>query len=388
MLLWYSQEARAYALLVLLCALSLLYFVRALRRAGAAATSSAGASSRRSPSRPTTSPSSRSPPRRSGCCAAAAARRCAGLWIVAVAGLAAGAARRSTRCPIGHAEWIGKLSLGHRLWETGVDLRRRRDRRHHRPARAARCRRSCRWRWSSPRCALLVCARRAARSAAPPACRWRVGAGRDRRSRSLLGARSRPSKDFVLARNLLPALVPLLVAVAIGVTLRGARRAGAVARRRPARLLARLLRLGERLAGPAAARLGGGRRRSSASRTAPRAMVTWTLGEASLRYYLSTGSFQVRPSEGYAWLRARSRLRLRRPGAAAARAPARPAASARSATRRSAASTSAATRCPGPSLARLRLRELRDAELNFRTNGVLLDGVGPGLSRRRYVGAR
>ena len=30
-------------------------------------------------------------------------------------------------------------------------------------------------------------------------------------------------------------------------------------------------------------------------------MVTWTLGEASLRYYLSTGSFQVLPSDGYDW---------------------------------------------------------------------------------------
>jgi uncharacterized membrane protein len=32
MLIWYSQEARAYALFVLLTALSLLYFVRALDR--------------------------------------------------------------------------------------------------------------------------------------------------------------------------------------------------------------------------------------------------------------------------------------------------------------------------------------------------------------------
>ena len=30
-------------------------------------------------------------------------------------------------------------------------------------------------------------------------------------------------------------------------------------------------------------------------------MVTWTLGEASLRYYLSTGSIQVQPSEGFDW---------------------------------------------------------------------------------------
>ena len=64
----------------------------------------------------------------------------------------------------------------------------------------------------------------------------------------------------------------------------------------------------------------------------PRAMVTWTLGQASLRYYLSTGSFQVVQSERLPLVRARDRLHLRRPGAAAARAPARRPASARSAT--------------------------------------------------------
>jgi hypothetical protein len=32
---------------------------------------------------------------------------------------------------------------------------------------------------------------------------------------------------------------------------------------------------------------------------------------------------------------------------------------------------------PGPDLAPLRLGEVRDARLNFRSNGVLLDGIGP-----------
>jgi hypothetical protein len=32
----------------------------------------------------------------------------------------------------------------------------------------------------------------------------------------------------------------------------------------------------------------------------------------------------------------------------------------------------------GPDLLRLPLREVRQAELNFRSNGVLLGGVGPG----------
>ena len=33
---------------------------------------------------------------------------------------------------------------------------------------------------------------------------------------------------------------------------------------------------------------------------------------------------------------------------------------------------------PGPDLARLRLRTVRDADLGFRSNGALVDGVGPG----------
>jgi hypothetical protein len=33
---------------------------------------------------------------------------------------------------------------------------------------------------------------------------------------------------------------------------------------------------------------------------------------------------------------------------------------------------------PGPDLGHLRLRTIRSADLNFRSNGVLLDGIGPG----------
>ena len=33
---------------------------------------------------------------------------------------------------------------------------------------------------------------------------------------------------------------------------------------------------------------------------------------------------------------------------------------------------------PGPDLARLRLRAVRAADLGFGSNGVLIDGVGPG----------
>ncbi|HEY5816343.1 MAG TPA: hypothetical protein VIS95_08385, partial [Solirubrobacterales bacterium] len=185
-----------------------------------------------------------------------------------------------------------------------------------------------------------------------------------------------PGKDYVLARNLLPALVPLLVAVAIGMTARRAGRAGAgLAVVLVAYSLGFCAWASFSLAlqrpdwDAAAARMG--------EPETPRATVLWTLGAASLRYYLSTGSFQVLPSDGYSWsvheidfvsdgpaspVPARllgprfrqvgyeriGRLHLRRYA------------------------------LPGPDLAHLRLRQVRQADLNFRSNGILLDGIGPG----------
>ena len=185
-----------------------------------------------------------------------------------------------------------------------------------------------------------------------------------------------PSKDYVLARNLLPALAPLLVAVAIAATLPGARRRGAVL---GAALF--LYSLGFTVwtnFSPALQRPDWDAVTSKLGEPgAPRATVTWTLGEASLRYYLSTGSFQVLPSEGFDWLVHEVNFvsdgpappappRLLGPGfrqVAYEKAG-------RLYIRRYA--------LPGPGLAPLRLRAVRDAQLNFRTNGVLLDGIGPG----------
>ena len=131
--------------------------------------------------------------------------------------------------------------------------------------------------------------------------------------------------------------------------------------------------------GPAAAGLGA-RSPSRARRAARRRgrRVTWVLGEAPLRYYLSTGAFQVRPADGYDWLVHEIDFvsdgkvpppprRLLGPGfretaREAAGQPLHP----------------PLPSCRGPGLAPLRLRELRDARLDFRNNGVLLDGVGPG----------
>jgi hypothetical protein len=369
MLIWYSQEARAYALFALLTALSLLYFVRALDRgtrrdfvlwgvfsALALATHYFAAFpiaaealwllySRRRETVP-------------------------GLAIVAAVGLLL-APLATHQMSIGHAEWIGNFSLGHRLWETGLtfmlgetgDIIARPE---------------------HPLLALVPCLL----AVAALVLVFSRGERPERRAAMIplalaavtvavpvfLGLLD-PAKDYVLARNLLPALVPFLVALAVGFTVRRAGRAGAV-------LCAALVTyslgfsvwasLSPALQRPdwdaAATDLG--------EPTVPRAMVAWTLGEASLRYYLSTGGFQVQPSEGYEWQvgeidfvsdgpAAPPPSRLLGPGfrqvgyEKAGRLYVR-----RFAT-------------PGPGLRPLRLGIVRDADLGFRTNGVLLDGIGP-----------
>jgi mannosyltransferase len=385
MLLWYSQEARGYALMVLLTSLSLLYFLRAtdvpsLRcRYGSGDGTSAGG-------------------RRDltlwGVFSALALathyfaifpialeafwllwrrRRAAiaGLWIVTLAGLAL-TPLVAHQASLGHAEWIGGRSLGHRLWEAGVtffvgetgDIIARPE--TVLPA-------------VVPLLAALACLALLARRGDREERRaggWMLALTAATIVVPLLIALLVPGKDFVLARNLLPALVPLLAAVAVGATLHGARRAGVVV---AFVLVAYSLgfsiwaSLSPSLQRPdweaVAARMG--------EPTAPRATVLWTLGAASLRYYLSTGSFQAQPSDGYAWAvhevdfvsdgpappvplrllgpRFRQvgyervgRLHLRRYA------------------------------LPGPDLAHLRLRRIRAADLDFRSNGVLLDGIGPG----------
>lgn len=105
-------------------------------------------------------------------------------------------------------------------------------------------------------------------------------------------------------------------------------------------------------------------------------MVTWTVGEAPLRYYLSTGSFQVRAQELYKWQVkeidfisdgqvAPPPRRILGPGF------------------REVADVDTGRlhirryRFERPGLAPLRLRRLREADLDFRTTGTLLDGIGP-----------
>jgi mannosyltransferase len=369
MLLWYSQEARAYALFSLLTAVSFLYFLRALdegRRRDLTVwgiVSALALATHYFALFPVAAEAAWLLRRRGR-----ASLR--GLWIVALAG-ALLAPLAIHQMSVGHAEWIGNHALVHRLWEAAVtfaigetgDVIAR------------------------PLHPLLAVAPLALGTAALTLL-WARGEGRERRAARVplaiaaatvatpvLLALAAPGKDYVLARNLLPALVPLLVAMGVAVTIRGARRRAAAI---GVALFAYSLgfciwaSFSPSLQRPdwsaVAAKLG--------EPAAPRAIVTWTLGEAPLRRYLSTGSFQAFSREGFDWLVHEVDFvsdgpappvpaRLLGPGfRQAGYLPA-----GRLYVRRYA--------LPGPGLAPLHLRSVRGAELGFRTNGVLVDGIGP-----------
>ena len=398
MLLWYSQEARGYALLVLLTAVATLYFLRALdvpSETGSYGCISDGTSARRrdlalwgvfSALALATHYFAIFPLalealwllRRRG------RRALAGLWIPVVAGLAL-TPLLVHQMTLGHAEWIGDRSLGHRLLETGAtfavgetgDIVARPE--NVLPAVVPLL---------AALAALALLAargnRRERRGGATMLALAAVTVGAP-----LLLALLDPSKDYVLARNLLPALVPLLVAVALGVTLRGSgapfarigikRRTGRIGTVLGFVLVAYSLGFSLFVSvSPAwqrpdwravAERIGEPR--------APRAIVLWTLGAAPLRWYLSTGSFQVRPTEEHAWSIHEADFvsdgpappvppRLLGPGF---RQVSYGSAGAGLYVRRYA--------LPGPDLAPLRLRLIRRADLGFGSNSVLLDGIGP-----------
>jgi hypothetical protein len=105
-------------------------------------------------------------------------------------------------------------------------------------------------------------------------------------------------------------------------------------------------------------------------------MVVWTLGAASLRYYLSTGSFQVQPSEGFSWSVHEALF--------VSDGPAPPVPAGLLGPRFRQVAYEKVGRLyvrryamPGAELAHLRLRRIAGAKLNFRSNRVLLDGIGP-----------
>jgi mannosyltransferase len=370
MLLWYAQEARSYALLVLLTTVAALFFVRALR----------DVSGRRdltlwgvfSALALATHYFAIFPILFEAVWLLWRRRRAAlsGLSIVALVGLAL-TPLVIHQASLGHAEWIGGRSLGHRLWEVGVtffvgesgDIIAR------------------------PETLLPAVAPLLAALAALALLVLR-GDREERRKGGLMLAVAvatvaaplavalvAPDKDYVLARNLVPALVPLLAAVAIGATLRAARRGGMfIASVLVAYSFAFCIwaSASPTLQRPdweaVAVRLG--------EPAAPRATVLWTLGAASLRFYLSTGSFQAQPSEGFSWSVHEVNFVSDGP------APAVPASLLGPRFRQVAYERIGHLyvrryALPGPDLAHLRLRRIRGADLNFRSNGVLLDGIGP-----------
>ena len=370
MLLWYSQEGRSYALLALLCSLSLLYCVRAHRGGSRRDFTFWGIFSGLALATHYFAVFAVAAEvllllRRRG------RATLAGLWILGLfAALLAPLAIH--QMSYGHAEWISNFSLGHRVWETATtfvvgetsDIIARPER----PALAI-----------LPLVlvlgALALLAfrgdRAQRRAAALPLAVSLAAIGIP-----LLSALLPFGKDFMLARNVLPGLVPLLIAVAVAVTLPAARRLGTAI---GAALLVYSLgfsvwaSFAPSLQRPdwdvVAAKVG--------EPEAPRAMVTWVLGEASLRYYLSTGAIQVTPADGYDWLVHEVDFisdgkvppppaRLLGPGF-------------RETSRERAGRLYIRHfELPGPGLAPLRLRELKQSRLNFRNTGVLLDGIGPG----------
>jgi uncharacterized membrane protein len=369
MLLWYSQEARAYALLGFFCALSLLCCVRALNEGERRDFTWWGVFSALALAThyfaifPIVAE------------VVLLARRrgraiLSGLWIVAVAVVAL-APLVIHQMSYGHAEWIGKFSLGHRVAEVGItfmvgetgDIIGRTEG------------------WQPALVPLLLVAAafvlllvRGSRSERRAAFVPLAVAGATVGIPLALALLS-TSKDFVLARNLLPALVPLLVAVAVALSSERLRRLGtAIAAALVVYFLAFSIHASTspELQRPdwraVADRLG--------EPDGPRATVTWTLGEAPLRFYLSTGAIQLKASEGYDWLVREVAFvsmgespppsrRLLGPGF-----------------RQIGAEDVGPLfvrryRVAGSELVPLRLRALRRARTDFRNNGVLLDGVGP-----------
>ncbi|HET9198350.1 MAG TPA: glycosyltransferase family 39 protein, partial [Solirubrobacterales bacterium] len=370
MLLWYSQEARAYALLGLFCAVSLLFCVRALRTGEKrdfvwwGVFSALALATHYFAVFPLVAE------------VVLLARRrgraiLSGLWIVAAAVLLL-APLAIHQMSYGHAEWIGKFSLGHRVAEGAItfmvgetgDIVGRAEQ----------------WRPAVVPLALVAAAfvlllvrgsRSERRAAFVPFAVAAVTVGIP-----LLLAVLSAGKDFVLARNLLPALVPLLVAVAVALSVERARRLGtAVA----AVLVAYSLAFSVHASTSADLQRPDWRAVAEhlGEPDGPRATVTWVLGEAPLRFYLSTGAIQLKAAEGYDWLVREIAF------VSMGEAPPPPRRLLGPGFRETGAEDVGPLfvrryRVPGPGLVPLRLRELRHAQTNFRNNGVLLDGVGPG----------
>lgn len=291
MLIWYSQEARSYALLVLLGSLSLLFFLRALRRRGGrdlalwALASAAALYSHYF-------------------AVFAVAIEAAWLliamrhrWRAVLPAVAAVALVGLALLPLisaqvnpQHIGWIDGMPLSSRFFQTGVSFLAGET--GHVIAEPPRERYAL---WPAIAigiAALLLILRgsqRERRAALPPLA---VGLG----VVLLAAGAALAGRDYVVERNLLPALVPLLVVAAIGFAAGAPRRAGAVfamvlcafwlgfavyVARTPNLQRPDFRELAERL-GPA---------------RGPRAIVGWKLAADPLRFYLAGGARRIYKGE-------------------------------------------------------------------------------------------
>lgn len=286
MLIWYSQEARSYAMLVFFGALSLFFFLRLLRTGGSRDLA--------------------------GWALASAAALCShyfagfqvaieGAWLLFALGL-----RRRVLVAVGataavglallplllsqingtHLGWIGSMSLPFRLFEIGASFLAGET--GHVIAEAPRHRFAL-----LPAlvvgAALLSLARRGSseerRAAVPP-----LALGLGIVAAAALAALA--GKDYLIERNLLPALLPLALVVAIGLSVRRGRRVGLLL---TAVLCVYWLGFGIYVAltpnlqrpdfRAVAERLGRPRW--------PRAIVGWELGATVMRFYLPDRSERV-----------------------------------------------------------------------------------------------
>ncbi len=370
MLLWYSQEARAYALFALLAAVSFLYFLRALRGGrrgdliGWGIASALALATHYFAFFPVLIEALWLLRRRGRATLGA-------LGVIVATGLVL-APLAIHQASIGHAEWIAVQPLGRRIWaaaatfmagETGEIIGR--------PDSLV------------PGLAPLLLV--LAILALVPA----RGAREERRAvriplllagacvaMPVVLALLAPGEDYVLARNLLPALVPLLVAVAVGVTLR---RGGHLAAGLGAALFVYwllfcvIVSLSPSLQRPDWRAVAGHLGEASA----PRAIVTWALGQAPLHHYLPGNAFQVLPKEHLRWLV--HEVDFVSEGAARPIPRGLLGVGFREVAHESIGDLYLRRYAlAGPDLGILRLRAVRGAELGFRSNGTLLDGIGPG----------
>lgn len=284
MMIWYSQEARAYALMILLCAVSLLFFLR-FRRSGSPvdialwwASSALAITSHYFAALPIAI--------EAGWLLVGHIRRPA-VW-AAVAGVAAtGLALLPLamhQANPNHIDWIGHLAVWDRLEDSGGSFL---------IGETGRVIGAVGPREKYTAVPLILIGLLLGLALLRGRSReWRIAAigiviGLGSVALALFAAAV--GKDYVLARNLLPALLPLIAAIAMIATFARARRLGVAL---VAALCAYWLAFDVYVAATPDLQRPDWRGVARAARPAthPRVIVTWTLGVAPLEYYLNDGT--------------------------------------------------------------------------------------------------